>query len=94
MYIDPADPKPMNRLNLVRLVLVYVQKFECHNIYEALHYYYCLRDFKSAEGDDMFPFCVCSLLMETKAFDFVLGCLEPNGNKVPGLIEQFKGNKV
>ncbi|XP_054284847.1 nuclear pore complex protein Nup93-like [Macrosteles quadrilineatus] len=94
LYVDPADPKPMHRINLVRLVMIYVQKFEGHNIFEALHYYYCLRNFKSLEGDDMFPVCVCGLLMETRAFDYVLGALEPDGCKVPGLIDQFKGNKA
>lgn len=42
----------------------------------------------------MFPVCVCNLLLETRAFDYVLGSLEPDGCKRPGLIDQFKGNKV
>lgn len=42
----------------------------------------------------MFPICVSDLLIETREFELVLGAMEPDGCKVPGIINQFKGSKV
>lgn len=93
LTVDPQDPKPMHRINMVRLILMYVQKFENSNVNEALHYFFCLRNLRSPEGDNMFLVCVSDLVMETRQFDYVLGRLEPDGCRAPGLVDQFKGEK-
>jgi nuclear pore complex protein Nup93 len=41
--VDPSDRPPARRLNLARLIMLYVRKFEATDPKEALQYYYFLR---------------------------------------------------
>ncbi|VVD02712.1 unnamed protein product [Leptidea sinapis] len=41
--VDTDDPIPLRRLNLARLLLLYVRKFELTDPVDALHYYFFLR---------------------------------------------------
>jgi nuclear pore complex protein Nup93 len=41
--VDPGDKPPARRLNLARLIMLYVSKFEATDPKEALQYYYFLR---------------------------------------------------
>jgi nuclear pore complex protein Nup93 len=41
--VDPGDTPPARRLNLARLIMLYVRKFEATDPKEALQYYYFLR---------------------------------------------------
>lgn len=41
--VDTDDPIPLRRLNLARLLLLYVRKFELSDPSDALHYYFFLR---------------------------------------------------
>ncbi|RZF45349.1 hypothetical protein LSTR_LSTR002792 [Laodelphax striatellus] len=93
LVIDPKDAVPMRRINLVRLILIYVQKFESHNAREALHYFYCLRSLKTPTNDSMFVECVSDLVMETREFDAILGRLGADGYRLPGLIDAFNGTE-
>uniref|UniRef100_A0A1B6CIL9 Nuclear pore protein n=1 Tax=Clastoptera arizonana TaxID=38151 RepID=A0A1B6CIL9_9HEMI len=94
LVVDPSDPKPMHRLNMARLIMLYVQKFENQDICEAIHYYYCLRNVKIANGDTVFAVCVSELVMKTRKFDDILGCMELDGCRSPGLIDTFRGSLV
>ncbi|XP_067007700.1 nuclear pore complex protein Nup93 [Anabrus simplex] len=89
--VHPDDKPPARRLNLARLVMVYVRKFEVSDSREALQYYYLLRNLKSPEGPNLFLACVCDLVMEARNFDLVLGKLEPDGCRLPGYIDFFHG---
>lgn len=41
--VDTDDPVPLRRLNLARLILLYVRKFELSDTSDALNYYFFLR---------------------------------------------------
>lgn len=41
--VDPADKPPAKRLNLARLILLYVKRFESSDPKETLHYLFLLR---------------------------------------------------
>ncbi|KAJ9579367.1 hypothetical protein L9F63_024525, partial [Diploptera punctata] len=47
LSVDPGDKPPACRLNLARLIMLYVRKFETTDPREALQYYYFLRSTKS-----------------------------------------------
>lgn len=38
--------------------------------------------------------CVSDLALESREFDLLLGVLEPNGLRLPGLIDTFQGVQV
>ncbi|XP_033172157.1 nuclear pore complex protein Nup93-1 [Drosophila mauritiana] len=61
---EPDDPKPMKRLNFVRLIVMYAKCFERTDTKHALQYYYLLRHFKSEKGTNVMLTCVCDLLVE------------------------------
>lgn len=55
--IDIEDPIPLRRLNVARLIMLYVRNFEITDPAEALQYFYFLRyeiDFWSAPQFSMF----------------------------------------
>ncbi|XP_030374032.1 nuclear pore complex protein Nup93-1 [Scaptodrosophila lebanonensis] len=96
LTIDIVDPPPLRRLNLSRLIRLYVQRFERTDTAEALHYYYTLRGLCDANGRNMFLACVCELVVEsgvldTSIFDLIFGQREANadGGVGSGLFQQF-----
>lgn len=91
LSVDPSDRPPARRLNLARLIMLYVRKFEATDPKEALQYYYFLRSMKGPEGGNLFMTCVSDLALESREFDLLLGVLEPNGLRLPGLIDTFQG---
>ena len=85
------------RINIARLLLLYVRKFEDTNAKEALHYFYFLRDLKKSEDDksssgNLFMSCVSELVLESREFDLLLGQILTDGSRSPGLIDKFQGN--
>lgn len=83
------------RLNVARLVLLYVRKFESTDPKEALHYFYFLRHLRT-EGDssskkNLFMSCVSELVLESREFDLLLGQILADGSRSPGLIDRFDG---
>jgi hypothetical protein len=38
--------------------------------------------------------CVSDLALESREFDLLLGVMEPNGLRLPGLIDTFQGVQV
>ena len=82
------------RLNIARLVLLYVRKFEDTNAKEALHYFYFLRHLRKSNedtgGNNLFMACVSELVLESREFDLLLGQILADGSRSPGLIDKFK----
>ncbi|MBW01841.1 Nuclear pore complex protein Nup93, partial [Eschrichtius robustus] len=86
---EPGDPPCMRRLNFVRLLILYTRKFESTDPREALQYFYFLRDEKDSQGENMFLRCVSELVIESREFDMILGKLENDGSRKPGVIDKF-----
>uniref|UniRef100_A0A287BGY5 Nuclear pore complex protein Nup93 n=1 Tax=Sus scrofa TaxID=9823 RepID=A0A287BGY5_PIG len=86
---EPGDPPCMRRLNFVRLLMLYTRKFESTDPREALQYFYFLRDEKDSQGENMFLRCVSELVVESREFDMILGKLENDGSRKPGVIDKF-----
>ena len=93
-----SSSSTVKQLNVARLVMLYVRKFEVTDPREALHYFYFLRSMKAptpngeAEKDgNLFTSCVSELVLESRQFDLLLGRILEDGSKAPGLIDKFGG---
>ncbi|KAK6632192.1 hypothetical protein RUM44_007223 [Polyplax serrata] len=93
MSVKEEDKPPARRLNFARLITLYVQPFQVSDPKEAIHYFYFLRDMQNHLGENMFTLCVSDLVQESRDFDLILGRLETDGCRTPGLIDLFKGLK-
>ncbi|XP_045581797.1 nuclear pore complex protein Nup93 isoform X1 [Procambarus clarkii] len=87
---EDGDPEGVRRLNLTRLILLYTRKFEATDPCEALHYCFFLRSLKGKNGENMFAGCISQLVLNSREFDLLLGRLEPDGRRTPGIIDKFK----
>ncbi|XP_076028767.1 nuclear pore complex protein Nup93-like [Oratosquilla oratoria] len=87
---EEGDAVGIRRLNLTRLVLVYTRKFEATDPCEALHYYHFLRSLKNGSGESVFTNCISELVLQSREFDVLLGKLEPDGQRTPGVVDRFK----
>lgn len=94
IFIDPADPKPARRLNLARLIMIHVKKFELNCPNEALHYFYHLRSYTDSKGESLFKVCVADLAIETKEYETILGKVQHNGIRTKGLVDQFTNTNI
>jgi len=83
------DPAMTRRLNLVRLILLYTNKFQDSDPRDAINYLYFLRSFKSPKGENMFCVTLGDLVMETNEFEMMLGSINPDGTRKPGIAEKF-----
>lgn len=79
MSVDIEDPVPMRRLNVARLVMLYVKKFEITDPAEALQYFYFLRHQKDPDGKNLFLVCVTDLAVELRNYDLLFGKMLPTG---------------
>ncbi|CAH1117139.1 unnamed protein product [Phaedon cochleariae] len=86
---DPMDEKPACRLNLARLIMLYVRKFELTSPNEALQYFFFLRNYTDSEGQNLFKVSVSYLAIETKQYEAILGKVQRNGIRTKGLVDQF-----
>lgn len=77
--VDIEDPVPMRRLNIARLVMLYVKKFEISDPAEAMQYFFFLRNLKDPEGNNLFLVCVSDLAVECRNYDLIFGKMQPNG---------------
>lgn len=93
-FVDIEDPQPMRRLNLARLILLYVKKFEITDPAEALQYFYFLRNFKDPNGRNLFLVCVTDLAIECRDFDLLFGKIQDNGIRSRGLIDNFESVEI
>uniref|UniRef100_A0A1B0FQX9 Nuclear pore protein n=1 Tax=Glossina morsitans morsitans TaxID=37546 RepID=A0A1B0FQX9_GLOMM len=89
LSIDIKDSVPKRRLNLARLIMLYVKKFEMTDPAEALQYYYFLRNLKDSGGRNLFLVCVSHLAIESRNYDLLFGRMMPNGVPSGGLLQQF-----
>ncbi|KAI5098151.1 nuclear pore complex protein Nup93 isoform X1 [Silurus meridionalis] len=89
---EPGDPPMVRRLNFIRLLMLYTRKFEATDPREALQYFYFLRNEKDSQGENMFMRCVSELVIESREFDMLLGRLEKDGSRKPGVIDKFAGD--
>uniref|UniRef100_A0A674PP45 Nuclear pore complex protein Nup93 n=1 Tax=Takifugu rubripes TaxID=31033 RepID=A0A674PP45_TAKRU len=89
---EPGDPPMVRRLNFIRLLMLYTRKFESTDPREALQYFYFLRNEKDSQGENMFLRCVSELVIESREFDMLLGRLEKDGSRKPGVIDKFAGD--
>ncbi len=90
---DPSDKPPTKRLNLARLLMLYVRKFEGSDPVEALQYLYFLRNVKTAPAgggeDSLFTACVAELVLESREFELLLGSIAADGTRTPGLVDKL-----
>lgn len=84
----------MRRLNLARLVLLYVKNFEVTDPAEALQYFHFLRNLKDSDGRNLFLVCVSDLAIECRDFDLLFGKIQDNNVRSRGLIDQFEGVEI
>jgi nuclear pore complex protein Nup93 len=89
LSVDIEDPKPIRRLNLARLVMLYVTKFEISDPAEGLQYYYFLRHLTDSDGKNLFLSCVSDLVIENLNYELIFGKIQSNGIRSRGLIDQF-----
>ncbi|XP_077993570.1 nuclear pore complex protein Nup93-like [Glandiceps talaboti] len=87
---EASDPVQMRRLNFARLVTTYTRKFEMSDPWEALQYFYLLRKMKDGSGESLFMRCVSELVTESREFETLLGRLERDGTRKPGVIDKFQ----
>lgn len=52
------------------------------------------RGIKGAKGESLFTACVSELVLESRNFDLLLGRLEQDGSRTPGILSYFKGTQV
>jgi len=86
---EAADKPASRRLNVARLVMLYVKHFESTDPREALQYFYFLREMKGGRSDNLFMSCVGELVLESREFDLLLGQLMSDGSRTPGLVDKF-----
>lgn len=91
---DSEDPKPLKRINMARLVLLYVRKFEVTDPAEALQYFYFLRNLADPTGRNLFLVCVSDLAIECRDYDLLFGKIQPSGVRSRGLIDQFESINI
>ncbi|XP_063617418.1 nuclear pore complex protein Nup93-like [Cydia splendana] len=95
LSVDTEDPPPLRRLNLARLLLLYVRKFELTDPSDALHYYFFLRNLKDPEGKNLFMCCCTDLALECRDYEMLFGRSDTNtGVRSPGLLDQFNNPHI
>eukprot|EP00095_Tigriopus_kingsejongensis_P011127 maker-scaffold645_size120276-snap-gene-0.39 protein:Tk11127 transcript:maker-scaffold645_size120276-snap-gene-0.39-mRNA-1 annotation:"nuclear pore complex protein nup93" len=89
---ESADRHPLKRINIARLIMLYVKKFEGTDPKEALQYFYFLRNERGTKHENLFMSCVSALVLESREFDLLLGLLTPDGTRAPGLIDRLQNS--
>lgn len=90
VFIDPIDRRPARRLNVVRLILLYVRSFETTCIAEAVDYFYLLHNIYTFDDHNWYADCVSDLAIETREYDLFFGQMLPVAPPAPG--ERPSGN--
>ncbi|KPJ12259.1 Nuclear pore complex protein Nup93 [Papilio machaon] len=95
LSVDTDDPNPLRRLNLARLLLLYVRKFELSDPSDALHYYFFLRNLKDPSGKNLFMCCCTDLALESRDYELLFGKMDPvTGLCSPGLLDEFNNPHI
>lgn len=90
LSVDGMDDPLFKRLNYARMITIYTRKFKATDPREALEYFYLLRNLTSLNGESLFSSCVSELVLETREFETLLGCVNPDGLKKVGCLSKFK----
>lgn len=85
---DKSQLTNIQLLNLPRLLMMYTRKFELTDPREALNYLYFLRD-ERHENESLFMQCTSELIRETGEYALLLGGLNPDGSRRPGLVDRY-----
>ncbi|XP_045766875.1 nuclear pore complex protein Nup93-like [Maniola jurtina] len=95
LSVDTDDPIPLRRLNLARLILLYVRKFELSDPSDALNYYFFLRNLKDPSGKNLFMCCCTDLALESRDYDLLFGRMDAStGLRTSGLLDQFNNPHI
>ncbi|KAL0895007.1 hypothetical protein ABMA27_013478 [Loxostege sticticalis] len=95
LSVDTDDPTPLRRLNLARLLLLYVRKFELTDPSDALHYYFFLRNLKDPSGKNLFMCCCTDLALESRDYELLFGRMDAiTGLRSQGLLDQFNNPHI
>ncbi|GBP06032.1 Nuclear pore complex protein Nup93-1 [Eumeta japonica] len=95
LSVDTDDPSPLRRLNLARLLLLYVRKFELTDPTEALHYFFFLRNLKDPDGKNLFMCCCTELALESRDYEALFGRIDAaTGLRSTGLLDQFNNPHI
>ncbi|XP_062501933.1 nuclear pore complex protein Nup93-like isoform X2 [Corticium candelabrum] len=78
--------------NVAQLVIRYTRKFASTDPREAVEYFYLLKGLETVQGNCLFTQCLSDLVLETREFEMLLGRLEPDGSRKPGLVDKFGVN--
>lgn len=90
LSVNSSDESLLKRLNYARLMTIYTRKFKATDPREALEYFYLLRNMNGPNGESLFSSCVSELVLETREFEMLLGCVNPDGSKKVGCLSKFK----
>ena len=88
---NTSDRGCSRRLNLARLVMLYVKHFESTDAKEALQYFYFLRGMKDSRSENLFMSCVGELVLQSRELDLFLGQLMLDGTRAGGQVWWFGG---
>ena len=80
----------VKRLNYARMITIYTRKFRATDPREALEYFYLLRNMNGPSGENLFSTSVSELVLETREFETLLGCMNTDGTKKVGCLSKFK----
>lgn len=89
---ETSDKNPTRRLNIARVIMLYVRKFESTDPKEALQYFYFLRSLRGAKNENLFMSCVSQLVLESREFDLLLGQVTSDGSRSSGLVDRLQNN--
>lgn len=77
-------------MNIARLVMLYVKKFEICCVDEAVHYFFLLNKLNNLDGVNVYSKCVSDLVQETKQYERLFGKMQKNNMRSKGLLDQLK----
>jgi len=80
----------LKHLNFARMITIYTRKFRVTDPREALEYFYLLRNLNNSNGENLFSTSVSELVLETREFEMLLGCVNADGSKKLGCLSKFK----
>ncbi|KAF3854483.1 hypothetical protein F7725_022538 [Dissostichus mawsoni] len=83
---EHGDPPMVRRLNFILRLHSYMD-----TVYFSLFYKENCNE-KDTQGENMFMRCVSELVIESREFDMLLGRLEKDGSRKPGVIDKFAGD--
>lgn len=91
--VDPADKPPAKRLNLARLILLYVKRFESSDPKESINYLFLLKSMKDPNGRNMFASSAAEMVVDATPNNrsLLVGKIDKD-RRLPGILDQFQIN--